>query len=303
MRTTLLFVFLIIGFSACIKIETDAEEIIIRPEMTLSNKLIYQGEVNFQDAEQKWAAKNIYSIVTRNIEKEKIEELKVINSKLKILQYVNIKLVHENDVLDLPYFDAVSEENLFWRDTLGQRVQHQIYKSYLVDIRNKQWIEIISNILALEDKYGNGPYDGIMFDDTSVLWAGSYSSIPGDYSETDEYNSFRQILQSYRKNFPDKHIHVNGYSHSREQNLTGLSLLTDSDSISFETVLHRFSGKAYETDRIIKHLEDFKCATENLGREAIFIQAGTTKDMDKRILSFAAFLLVKNDQAIYLCMF
>ncbi len=259
-------------------------------------KTIYQGGLNIPDERLEWIANNVDLIVTSSGENT-IDNFKSFSSEIPILIYIKAKGIHSS----YPYFNYSIENNLLWKDIEGNLIIDLNYGWYLADFRNQLYSEILIDLLEEPLSY----YDGIMLDEASLMWLPSLSGIPANLDRFEEYQAYHNILRNIKENYPEKIIVFNGYCHwvalnETLKDLTGIDFLDVSDAISFETFTNKFNGNTYGSERIIRHIHDFVNITDNLDKNAAFIDFGLSDDYKTRMSSLATYLLVQNKNSYYL---
>lgn len=271
---------------------------------------VYQGPVAFPgdpEASEKiaWIAAHHDVVVTRAALPREIRRLKSHRPDLLVLQYLNIKGVHQNYPLDRPFYEAVRKANLFWPTSGGELVRNKYYNWFMVDIRDPQWPQALIEVLTSGDaRYNVAGYDGLMFDDTMIAWSPAMTGTPDGYTPAVAYRAFGTTLSAVHKRFPQKTIVFNGYRYQeaagdRSKPMNGIDLLRFADGISFETFTRRLNGRDYTKQRIRDQIHDFRHATTALNRKAFFIDAGKHDDAEKRLMSLATYLLLANRNTYY----
>ena len=255
----------------------------------LAIKTFYQGSINKEPEEMEFIARK-YEYVIATAGPSHVQELKNYNPDLKVLYYFNAKGVHTYH----PYWNEVVDAGLLWKDENGNPIKNIKHGWYLVDIRSPVWTDIAINYLSEKMSY----YDGIALDEVGILYPENLTNLPYDYNQDEFYSSLILFVQNLKQQFPNKTIIFNGYR--RVSGYKGMKILSHADGLSFEGFSYRFNGSYIGKEALRNELIDFFIATHYKHKVAYFIDMGKSTDYEKRMFSLAAYLLVSNEDSIYL---
>lgn len=251
-------------------------------------KTVHQGIWSSTDA--RFLAENRDILVSSGGENY-INSLRQYNQEIEILYYFNAVGVHESD----PLWQEIQGKNIIWTDSNGVFVHHKQFNWYLMDIRSEEWATTVLNYLSQHLTY----YDGVMLDESALLWAPSFDSMPQDYNEREYHEALNTLFSRIKIAFPDKKIVFNGHKRWTDATYNGLNLLGFTDGISFEGFSYRFDGEYVGETALISSLIDFYRSTQVLRKQAVFVDVCASTEMEKRMFSLATFMLVQSENSFY----
>ena len=244
-------------------------------------KTVFQGDLTgYTDEQIQYIAENNVAVIS-NSGPKRLAEIRSYNSELITLYYIDLIGLHN---------PPPKVQDLLWLDDEGRPVKHLQYGWYLADIRNPLWTNLLIDFLADKMKY----YDGVMLDDTSILWLPKFSSIPEDYDEAEFYEALQTNISAIKDAFPDKIVTFNGYS-TLNNDFTGVDFLQNADGISFEAFCYKFNGTYLGEEALLEKGIDFFSVSQFKS----FTEVGEINDYQHRMFGISVYLLLSNDYSTY----
>lgn len=243
-------------------------------------KTAYQGGwVGFDQDQLEWIADREIIVTTHG--PNHVAQIRAINPDVKILFY--LKFIGSHDIEGI--------EHLVLKDDQGNQITNLAYGWYLMDIFSQEWVDHLVSVM----QGGLEIYDGVMLDDTSILWPGGYSALPVNYDPAQWYSQLQSNMGQIKAAFPGKIITFNGYN-TLTDNLRGMEILDYADGISFEGFCRRYDGRYFETDKLLSKATDFY----SIQKMKAFVEVGPADDLQQRLLGLSLFLLTANENAVYM---
>lgn len=244
-------------------------------------KTVFQGGwTGYTDEQIQYIAENNVAVVSDSGPNH-IAEIKSYNPDLIALYY--IKFIGMDD-------PPPEVQDILWLDDEGLPVRNLRFGWYLVDFRNPSWVDMLIDFLADKMEY----YDGVMLDNTSILWLHGYTAIPGGYDEAEFYEALQTNVAAIKAAYPNKLISFNGYK-TLTSEYSGLKILDYCDGIGFEEFTYRFDGSYIgKSDLIAKGLNFLA-----ISKMKSVLEKGETEDYQRRMFVIGVYLLIANDYSTY----
>jgi hypothetical protein len=296
-------------------------------------RLYYQGGYGDPEIASKQAhAANRFALINTGMGQTKLAALKAANSATRIIRYHKIGGVRgpvgsgcckasgsnciDSSFSDWPLWQAVSTNDLFWRNAQGQVITNPESEGYngwcYVDIidpsKRALWIAALKEAVKIALAEPN--VDGVFLDNALVPVPG-YASIEveGDPALGNAYYAALVEIVTQLKQEPQiaaRYLLLNAYNNRlAASNWRGFELLAaGADGLMREAASIKTNQAFYEGSRLITSIIDWQQMVAGLGlsgpKDLVLLDyINNASDAARRIYSLATYLLVANGRAYH----
>lgn len=243
---------------------------------------------------------SVSDLVVTSVGRSKLAQVRAAAPSLTTLRYLKIAGVHGPGTRPPsgdPHFGAAESRGLLWRTPAGEPATQTQNGWYYVDIQDpakrEAWLELLDGVAR--DYLAEG-YAGFFLDNTGLIEATLIDAYPPDYDATRYHEALALVLTHLKREFPDARLLINSYSGWAPLGERGLELAAIADGLCFEGFSMKTSGERFTGERFRQQLDDFR-ATVRAGKVAAAIDYGSVHDVERRLWSLAAYLLVAGDES------
>lgn len=243
---------------------------------------------------------SVSDLVVTSVGRSKLAQVRAAAPSLTTLRYLKIAGVHGPGTRPPsgdPHFGAAESRGLLWKTPAGEPATQTQNGWYYVDIQDPAkrdaWLELLDGVAR--DYLAEG-YAGFFLDNTGLIEATLIDAYPPDYDPVRYHDALADVLTHLKRTFPDARLLINSYSGWAPEGQRGLELAAIADGLCFEGFSMKTSGERFTGERFRQQLDDFR-ATVRAGKVAAAIDYGSERDVDRRLWSLAAYLLVAGPES------
>ena len=243
---------------------------------------------------------SVSDLVVTSVGRSKLAQVRAAAPALTTLRYLKIAGVHgpaTRPPSGDSHYGAAEAHGLVWRTPAGEPATQTQNGWYYVDIQDPAkraaWLEILDGVVR--DYLAEG-YAGLFLDNTGLIEATLIDAYPADYEPSRYHAALAEILTHLKRTFPDARLLINSYSGWAPAGERGLELGAIADGLTFEGFSMRTSGERFTGERFRQQLDDFRAVVRS-GKLAAAIDYGASDDVERRLWSLAAYLMVSGPDA------